>query len=451
MFKFMKYMQIILIVSLCYISVGDTFASTFVVNDLDNSPTVNFHNVSISENPILDKPFNVSATIEAPGPVPRHIILYLSVPSGINFISPAILDLGNLSEKDGEKVTNWKLVALKPGSFNLNISAYSIGSNIQSESNSDFTSFPIDVSVGFEYEGEPYFQIKSTNMYPTLTYPETIGNRLSINVLSVGNVVANNVSAEVKLPESLTLTGGSPNSFYIGRMLPGENFTVSYYINIGNNLTSNVIPVSLILKYSNGSAILDTAILVAPKANFGLIDVLSTDQLYPGATNVPFRVVLRNTGDSVAETLTAKLLGGNTIPGVRSSLQTSIGDVENVGNIAPNETFTNTFIINVDPTATAGTQSANIELAWSQDSSSNTNQENTFVQTIPLTYNIESGPNYLLYYNGIPWIYIFVAVLIGLAIVIFFVLRRRRIRSINSLELQDSSREGGSKSPIHKD
>jgi hypothetical protein len=296
--------------------------------------------------------------------------------------------------------------------------------------------------IGVQINGAPAFQIRNVMVVPTLTFPGDVGTRMDVNIVNSGFGIANNVTAELVLPPGLTPAWGNANQMYFGRILPNQNITASFFVNVDAGLHSANYPVTVILKHADGTNVLHSDFFVAPKSSFSLVNVLNTDKLYPGATNVPLQVFLRNTGSATAQTITTKLLGGNTIPGVKSTIQTSVGNTEDVGDILPNQVFPTTFIVNLDPqTTTAGTQSASIQVTWTQSDTAGVPLKNVFVQTIPITYHVEQGPSYLYYYNGIPLTYLAIAAIITGIVVIFMIQRKKKVDKVDLyLQRQASSR-----------
>jgi hypothetical protein len=269
---------------------------------------------------------------------------------------------------------------------------------------------------------------------PPLAFPGDVNTRVDINLINAGFGIANNVTTLLKLPKGLNPAFGNANTEYFGRILSNQNFTASYFLNIDPYASSaNDDLLTLLVQYYNnkfdyGKSVLNANFLVSPKAHFDLIGMAGSGQLYPGATNVPIEVILKNIGTATAQTIATKFLGGNLIPGIKSPLMTAVGNTENVGNILPGQFFTTTFIVNVDPsTSQVGQQAASIEIDWTQSQTSGTSSTNRFIETLPLTYNVSQGPSYLLYYLGIPWTYVAIAIFLSILVLIFIVLRKRKI------------------------
>jgi hypothetical protein len=209
-----------------------------------------------------------------------------------------------------------------------------------------------------------------------------------------------------------------------------SNFVASFFVNVSPNVQAGAYPVSMILSDDKGQSVSDFTFDISPKANF-LVTGVDDSQLYPGATNVPLKLTVKNSGNITAETVTAKLLGANSITGVKSSTITSVGDVVLSGNVLPGQSVPMTFIVNLDPTFVAGEQTTSVEIDWTQSSNST-----SFVETVTVPYHLNSGPNYLLYYQGFPLTYFIVAAVI-VAILIAYIIGRKRQSERVSLAMEN--------------
>ena len=157
-------------------------------------------------------------------------------------------------------------------------------------------------NVGVKFIGTPSFQIQTVKVTPPLAYPGNVGERIDINFINTGYVIANNVSAQlIDLPHGISPAWGGANYQYFGRILPNQNFTGSFFLNIDNNVSSLGYPIPLLMKFNNqNSERLNLNFQVSPKAMFSLVSVDSTG-LYPGASNIPLRITLKNTGNAVVK------------------------------------------------------------------------------------------------------------------------------------------------------
>jgi hypothetical protein len=198
---------------------------------------------------------------------------------------------------------------------------------------------------------------------------------------------------------------------------------------VDSKAISGNYPLSMDVTSGHEKTNLNVNFVVAQKALFNLISVDSS-QLYPGATNVPVKITLRNDGTSAAQTITTKLLSGNSVPGVKSNTLTTVGNMENIGTILPGQVFTTTFLVNLDPAFTSGDQVSSVEIDWAQ------NGMNNFVQTVTVPYHIASGPSYLFYYNGVPLTYVILAGVFVVGLTAFFITRKKRLEIMEFASLQ---------------
>src|SRR5919199_2049636 len=108
-----------------------------------------FKNVMVDTNLEPNKPFKINATVSVSDIQRRHVLLSLASPDQISITGPGIMDLGDISSGNGERMATWTLVAAKSGSFPLNLTAYSSSAGIGSIANNfQSNSFLFDVSIG---------------------------------------------------------------------------------------------------------------------------------------------------------------------------------------------------------------------------------------------------------------------------------------------------------------
>jgi hypothetical protein len=277
--------------------------------------------------------------------------------------------------------------------------------------------------VAVNIVGQSDFALRTVKVTPAISYPGDVGDRIDLELTNAGYAVTEDVSAILGLPDGFSPAWGDSNSVYIGKMLPDQTSVASFFVNIDSSISTGSYPLSLIVKHAKGESEVNVNFIVASKAKFELVSIMDS-ALYPGATNAPLKVVIKNVGSSNAQTITTTFLGGNSLPGVKSNTVTSVGNVESIGDTIPGQSFTTTFIVNVDPTSPAGEFPATIEIGWLQD-------DTTFVQTLTIPVKMASGPAYLLYYQGVPWTYIIILGVLVAGLMSFVTLRRRRTLTIN--------------------
>lgn len=296
---------------------------------------------------------------------------------------------------------------------------------------SNGNSYEETYQTGLHLENHPDFKINSVTVNPPLSYAGDTADRIDVQIFNAG-MQANDVYTTLNLPNGLSPAWGGATSAYFGKIDTFQTVTASFFVNVDNTISSGNYPLSLLVKTGTQQTPLNVNFIVAPKAQFQMISE-DYSQLYPGATNVPFKIVLKNTGTMAAQTVTTKLLAGNSIPGVKSDSITSVGDMENLGTVLPGQTFVTTFMVNLDPEFTAGDKSANIEIDWSQNF---VQTSNVFVQTVIVPYHVADGPSYLLYYGAIPWTYVIFFTSLLASSVAFLRLRKKKLKMIELESLQ---------------
>lgn len=298
---------------------------------------------------------------------------------------------------------------------------------IQVRYDSDGNNYSETYTVGLNLENKPNFKIGSITLTPSLSYAGDVADKVNVQIFNAG-LVANDVYTTLKIPPGLSPAWGNATTAYFGKIDTFQTVTASFYVNIDNKIASGSYPMILSVKTGDQTTSLEENFVVAQKAIFDLVS-LDDSQLFPGASNIPFKIILKNTGSSSAQTITTKLLSGNDVAGVKSNTLTTVGNVENIGTALPGQVFTTTFLVSLDPTSTPGDQSTSVEVDWTQ------NGTNNFVQTVTIPYHIANGPYYALYYHGIPLTYLSIMVLFVMGIIIFIKKRKMRLVAIEAASL----------------
>src|SRR5579875_1159347 len=293
---------------------------------------------------------------------------------------------------------------------------------------------------------QPVFKIQNVTDVPTLSYPGDIGDRIDVHIFNYG-LEANDVYANLHLPTGMSPAWGNSTSAYFGHIATFQTITATFYVNIDNMARSGTFPMSLSLSSGGQQSDLNVNYIVSPKAEFQLVSE-DDSQLYPGATNVPFRVTLKNMGSIEAQTITTTLLSGNSVPGVKSDTITSVGNVENIGTVLPGQTFVTTFLVDLEPDFASGDQSSTIQINWSQNSTGTSNQ---FLQTVVVPYHVADGPGYLFYYGGIPVTYAALAAATIVGLTVFAKRRSKRMKMIERASLQEITRSDANLIPTEEE
>ena len=263
-------------------------------------------------------------------------------------------------------------------------------------------------------------KISSVTVVNPPLYAGDAASELNIELLNTG-VNVYDVRSELVLPPGFSPSWGGSDTEFFGKISSSEKIIGHYFIDLDRNLEPNEYKAAILLSKDGESfSKLDFDFTVNPKAVFKTLDV-DYSQLFRGAVNVPFRITLQNTGSEIAENVQTKLLGGNTIPGVKSSLITTLGDEESIGNVLPGASFTTTYFVSLDPEVDTGLQNTSIEISWEGDN------DNSFSQNLNVNYNVPSGPSLLLYYAGIPFAYVIIMAIIIAGVILFIVERRKKM------------------------
>lgn len=373
-----------------------------------------------------------------------------------NSITPIVLDIANIGNNP---IHNLQIASATGGGYVSTNTPVLVGDlpehstrtvELRIYAQGDGMSMQIPVSVKYDsnedqfnetYQTElplgnqPVFKIQNVTASPPLSYPSDVGDRIDVQIFNYG-LAANDVYATLHLPPGLSPAWGNSTSAYFGRINTFQTVTASFFVNVDNMAHSGSYPLSLLMNSGGQQSVLTVDYIISPKAEFQLVSE-DDSQLYPGATNVPFTVTLKNVGSTTAQTITTTLLSGNSIPGVKSDTITSVGNTENIGNILPGQTFVTTFLVDMEPQFIPGDKSSSVQINWSQNS---TIASNVFVQTVVVPYHVANGPNYLLYYGGIPVTYTILAMMGVVGIAVFVAKRRSRLKLIEGASVPDLAR-----------
>jgi len=362
-----------------------------------------------------------------------HNLQIVSASGGGYLSSNTPLWIGDLAKNDQKTLTLQINTFNEPLSLQIPIIVqYDSGGNSYAET----------YQTGLQLENHPDFKINTVTVNPPLSYAGDTADKIDVQIFNAG-MEANDVYATLNLPNGISPAWGGATSVYFGKIDTFQTVTAQFFVNVNDAISSGNYPLSLSVKTGDMQTPLNVNFIVAPKAQFQLISK-DDSQLYPGATNVPFKIAIKNTGTIAAQTITTKLLSGNSVPGVKSDSITSVGNMENIGTILPGQTFVTTFMVNLDPEFAAGDQSTSVEIDWAQNS---TSTSNAFVQTVIIPYHVANGPSYLLYYGTIPWTYVIFFTALMAGSVAFLRLRKKRLKMIENESLQLSKNYSTNLSP----
>ncbi|BFI73680.1 uncharacterized protein SSO0011 [Nanoarchaeota archaeon] len=228
----------------------------------------------------------------------------------------------------------------------------------------------------------------------TYTNPVTIypGNPVLLDsiIFNYGNQPAGNFYINIYSPFELLTS----NYYNLGILYPGSIYNISSLIYIPSNTSPGYYPIIYELNYNNQQYNYTYYIHVLGEANISITNVYYNN-LYPGSSEVPITVNIKNIGNVEAKNLIA-IIGSNNViyPYVSSSnpLRALTASEINVGNLYPNQSINITFIIKVSSGANYGNYSLPIIFVWNQSESLYpfSQEENINIQVIePFYYNPE--------------------------------------------------------------
>ncbi|MGE5599897.1 MAG: hypothetical protein ACM3UQ_00105 [Clostridiales bacterium] len=406
---------------------GPNTASTAV--NIGTRPAATGALISIATHSVTIKPNSLNqilVDVTNNGIQDLHNLQIVSATGGGYVSSNTPLWIGDLPKNDKKTLTL---------QINTSNESTSLQIPILVKYDSNGASYTETYQTGLQLGNKPDFKINTVMVTPPMSYAGDSADKIDVQIFNAG-IEADDVYAALNLPPGLSPAWGGATSAYFGRIDTFQTVTASFYVNINSDTLSGNYPLVLSVKTGSQETPLNVNFIVAPKAQFQLISA-DYSQLYPGATNVPFKITMKNTGASTAQTITTTLLAGNAIPGVKSDTMTSVGNTENIGTVLPGQVFTTTFMVDLEPQFAAGDHATTVEINWSQNT---TSTSNTFVQNVVVPYHIAAGPSYLLYYNGISIVYVVILLSIISGLVIFIQKRNKRLKLI---EMSSSLYEHG--------
>ena len=430
------------------LAVSKNVNMTFYVNiENPTQPNTYVNKLQVS---FVDGKQQIQKILDVPVTIANGVLLSLTaqkVPIYANIVTPVTLEIKNTGNV---AVHNLQITSTFGNLFTAVDTPVWIGDLVGGQTkeavlkvvsaNNTQAQYPIPINLSYDANGQTYtssyqvsaqssttpdFYVQTVTLTPSQSYSGDIAHSVAIQLLNAGLTDANNVKATLNLPTGFTPAWGNATNAFLGRVKSSETATATFYVNIASNVTAGNYPLTLVVNNDQQTKQLNVNFVVAQKAIFKVINV-DASQLYPGATSALFPVTLQNIGTDTASTLTTTLLAGNTVPGVKSSDITTVGTQENIGNVLPGQVFTTTFIVDIDPLASSGNKQDSIQLNWVNAGSI------SFIQTVPLPYNLANGPWYLLYVGPVPVTYVIVAIGLIIGLVIFLKHRKARIKSITS-------------------
>ncbi|MEM0094682.1 MAG: hypothetical protein QXE33_02420 [Candidatus Micrarchaeaceae archaeon] len=237
---------------------------------------------------------------------------------------------------------------------------------------------------------------------------------LEFTVENIGTGEAKNVSVSFEGTKSISIIGAISRFFY-GAVQPGQAFTGAIFVAPNGSIAGSGYISANVSYYSANyknlyRAIENESISAAPAAQFVIEG--SSSNLLPGATNLPIKYVVKNTGNEAATGISFTLQSIYPITPVDNSFY--------LPQLLPGESANITFLVSVDSHAVAGSYPVSIYEQWKQPNGA-TNQvyygSNNYYATVGTAGSSNSSG------------YGTTAVIIAIAVIIIAFIAVRRMRS----------------------
>jgi hypothetical protein len=242
------------------------------------------------------------------------------------------------------------------------------------------TTYTIPISLKYYSDlGRAYFANTSISINSVVTEPDVSvsivgsmpptlysGYNQSIEfvVANSGSGVARNITVSVVAGKNINILS-SVRKFFIPALLPGSSInqrifvSANYTTSTNGNLIINVTYYSSNYK-QNFSKIFNKTIYILPSAQFQVTGVET--QAYPGATNVPVTLTIKNIGNEIAKEIQVSFQSIYPITPINSNAY--------IEKLLPGEEVNVTFVINVDLNGYPGNYPITIFETWKQPNGS---------------------------------------------------------------------------------
>jgi len=285
----------------------------------------------------------------------RNIKIQLLNSTGFTVEGTSIINLGNLQAgQQAEAQANYYV------SRNITNGAHTLDflTIYTSDTNTTYTQ-TVKATISTSAT-QPIIAMSIADTEPSTLY---LGYNQTVELLiqNIGSGTAKNVSVEISAGKGLQLMS-SATSYFFGAIAPGqsEQIPVLVYANSSTSTQTGTITANITYYSANYAskyaATKQVALTIAPSAQFQITG--ESSQATPGATDVPFTVTIKNTGNEEATGVVLSLESIYPITPVTSTYY--------IASIAPGSSANATFMINVDTQAVPGSYPITIYEQWKQ-------------------------------------------------------------------------------------
>jgi len=318
----------------------------------------------------------------------------ISVSASVNSITPGqpfllTLNLQNNGYDNAKNITvnifstnNFKPV----GTSSITIGRLPIGASLSipitmlANTSIENSTYTIPISLKYYSEsGNVYFANTSISINSIVAEPDISvsllgsmpptlysGYNQSIQfvIANSGNGIARNITVTVLTGRNINILS-SVRKFFIPALLPGSSINEGIFVSANYTASTNANLIINVTYYSsnfkqNFSKVFNKTIYIMPSAQFQVTGVET--QAYPGATNVPVTLTIKNVGNEVAKEVQVSFQSIYPITPIDSNAY--------IEKLLPGEEVNVTFVINVDLNGYPGNYPITIFETWKQPNGS---------------------------------------------------------------------------------
>ncbi|MCK5025744.1 MAG: hypothetical protein KAS15_04085 [Nanoarchaeota archaeon] len=170
-----------------------------------------------------------------------------------------------------------------------------------------------DLMIDIEVE-EVNFQLGSLQTEPTRLVSDTEDAKFSIELQNIGDGKAENVMAQIILPEGFRATYGYSDISNLGTIDAESSKIATFYIDVDEAVKENGSEATLIIKYKedndkdNKYKEKNISIMIPIKATplFEIVEIETIPQEVKAGDTVDLRLIIKNTGSKKAESVSIK-------------------------------------------------------------------------------------------------------------------------------------------------
>ena len=262
---------------------------------------------------------------------------------------------------------------------------------------------------------------------------------VSISIENVGSGTARNVSVAFNGGPGIIL-GSSASRFFISSLQPGQSAIEQVEVNSNQSLPVSTSNIYAAISYEaanyagNYSKISSIPLSIFPSAEFNVTS--TSGNLQPGSTYKPITYVIKNIGNEPATQISLSLQSIYPI--------TPISGNAYIERLAPNQSATVTFYVDVDSNGAAGSYPVTIYEQWRQPNGAISQQfsgsSSYYTDVGGAGLSTPSQPSTAKSANG-AYSYAYAAIVI-VVIVVILLLARKRITRMAPRHAGDSAEHG---------